>query len=79
MRVRRSILALPAALMMAAPAPAQTGFTPPRLVSAAVPSSPMGAQSGGIAASLRGTNHPTLRQSGPFSKPAGRVARSARA
>lgn len=50
MRVRGAVLALSAAMMLAAPAPAQTGFTPPRLVSAAVPASPMGAQSGGIAA-----------------------------
>ena len=50
MRVRRAVLALSVAMMPAAPAPAQTGFTPPRLVSAAVPASPMGAQSGGIAA-----------------------------
>ena len=52
MRVRAAVLALSAAaaMMLAASAPAQTGFTPPRLVSAAVPASPMGAQSGGIAA-----------------------------
>ena len=50
MRVRSAVLASSVATMLAAPAPAQTGFTPPRLVSAPVPASPMGAQSGGIAA-----------------------------
>ena len=38
------------AAALAAPASAQTGVVPPRLVSAAMPASPMGAQSGGIAA-----------------------------
>ena len=50
MRVRRSIFVLSVAVMLAASARAQTGFTPPRLVSAPVPPSPMNAQSGGIAA-----------------------------
>ena len=45
-------LTLSAAVMLATPTPAraQTQFTPPRLVSAGMPASPLGAQSGGIAA-----------------------------
>ena len=49
-RVRKSIFTSSMAMMLAVSASAQTGFTPPRLLSAAVPPSPMGAQSGGIAA-----------------------------
>lgn len=50
MRVRSAVLTVSLALPLAAPAPAQTPFTPARLVSAWAPPSPIGAQSGGIAA-----------------------------